>query len=219
MLLTRAPLDIVKQVNNDSPIVNVVRSGGGAPIAVDFTPPYKVLDITEEIEKNTGESLPDLASANAAEAVAAYCQRHGVQLPSPPHSIPRLIDTLVGHYVEPMCEQPTFLANHPIQMSPLAKRHPTRSALSDRVELFVAGKELVNAYSELNDPEEQRERFRDQMQQRANGDLEAQPLDEDFCRALEYGLPPTAGWGLGVDRLVMVRSTLSLLPCVLTVAF
>ena len=110
---------------------------------------------------------------------------------------------LVGHFLEEQCINPTFICDHPEVMSPLAKGHRSEPGLTERFELFIMKKEVCNAYSELNDPFVQRERFEQQAKDREAGDDEAQVIDEDFCTALEYGLPPTAGWGLGIDRLAM----------------
>merc|ERR1712232_1234929 len=108
--------------------------------------------------------------------------------------------------IEPLCDQPTFITDHPICMSPLARQHRDYPHLTERFELFVLGRELCNAYSELNDPDEQRRRFDAQQRDRDAGDAEAQPMDVSYCEALEYGLPPTGGFGLGIDRLVMTFS-------------
>jgi len=124
--------------------------------------------------------------------------------PRMPRTIPRLLDHLCAHLVEPGLVQPTFLTDHPLVMSPLAREGEGGRAA--RFELFVAGAELCNAYEELNDPEEQRRRFRAQQTERLGGETDVQPddFDEDYCRALELGLPPTGGWGMGVDRLVLL---------------
>lgn len=133
----------------------------------------------------------------------ALCEKHGVECPAP-HTSARIVDALVAHYIEPLCVNPTFVYNHPTCMSPLAKAHRTQPGVTERFELFVAGKELCNAYTELNDPFDQRARFAAQQQDQQRGDREAHSKDDDFCTALEYGLPPTGGFGLGVDRLVML---------------
>jgi len=116
----------------------------------------------------------------------------------------RVLAKLFDHIVEPKLIQPTFIIDHPIQVSPLSRRKDKEPEIAERFELFVAGKEIANAFSELNDPDDQRERFLEQARLRDSGDEEALFMDEDYIKALEYGMPPTAGEGIGIDRLVMV---------------
>jgi lysyl-tRNA synthetase class 2 len=116
----------------------------------------------------------------------------------------KLIDAIFGEYCEKHLIQPTFIVDYPMEMSPLSKRHRANPELTERFELFVNGKELCNAYTELNDPIDQLERFQEQLKLSEKGDDEAMFIDQDFLRALEYGMPPTSGMGIGMDRLVML---------------
>ena len=137
------------------------------------------------------------------DAVAAVASRRGIAV-GPDASAGHLLGALFEALVEPTLVQPTFVTRFPVELSPLARRNDGDPRFVDRFELIVAGHEIANAFSELNDPDDQRGRFEEQRRARAAGDLEAQPMDEDYLRALEYGLPPTAGEGIGVDRLVML---------------
>ncbi|CAG0887554.1 unnamed protein product [Cyprideis torosa] len=144
----------------------------------------------------------EFSSPSTRDFLDKLCAQHNVECPNP-RTTARLLDKLVGDFLEDQCQNPTFILDHPEIMSPLSKYHRSVSGLTERFELFIMFKEVVNAYTELNDPFTQRQRFEQQAKDKAAGDDEAQLIDENFCMALEYGLPPTAGWGLGVDRLAM----------------
>jgi lysyl-tRNA synthetase class 2 len=174
------------------------------PIEIDFTPPFRRIDMIEELEKMAKLNIPkDLTSDETVKYLVEACAKFDVKCP-PPQTTTRLLDKLVGHFLEETCVNPTFIINHPEIMSPLAKWHRSKPGLTERFELFINKHELCNAYTELNDPVVQRERFADQLKDRQSGDDEAMAMDETFCTALEYGLPPTGGWGLGIDRLAML---------------
>ncbi|OMO99502.1 Lysine-tRNA ligase, class II [Corchorus capsularis] len=174
------------------------------PIEIDFTPPFRRLDMVEELEKMANLNIPkDFSSDEANKYLVDACAKFEIKCP-PPQTTARLLDKLVGHFLEETCVNPTFIINHPEIMSPLAKWHRSKPGLTERFELFINKHELCNAYTELNDPVVQRQRFAEQLKDRQSGDDEAMALDETFCTALEYGLPPTGGWGLGIDRLAML---------------
>lgn len=181
----------------------------GEKYELSFEAPFKRLDMVTELETCLGEQIPrPLSSPEANKFMALQCVKHSVQY-SDGLTNAQLLDKLVGHFLESKCIQPTFIINHPTIMSPLAKTHEGNEELTERFELFIATSELCNAYTELNNPIVQRERFREQIEHKKSGDDEAQPHDEDFCQALEYGLPPTAGWGIGLDRLTMFLTNMN----------
>ncbi|XP_030944083.1 lysine--tRNA ligase, cytoplasmic-like isoform X1 [Quercus lobata] len=174
------------------------------PIEIDFTPPFRRIDMIEELEKMANLNIPkDFSSDEANKYLKDVCTKYEIKC-APPETTARLLDKLVGHFLEETCTNPAFIINHPELMSPLAKWHRTKKGLTERFELFINKHELCNAYTELNDPVVQRQRFAEQLKDRQSGDDEAMALDETFCTALEYGLPPTGGWGLGIDRLTML---------------
>lgn len=185
------------------------RPNGEDPIEIDFTPPFKRIDMIKGLEDYSGgqiklpENLELLESPDVNSYLIAACEKFEVKCP-PPQTTTRLLDKLVGHFIEEQCVNPTFIIHHPQLMSPLAKWHRSIPGLTERFELFVNKHEVCNAYTELNDPVVQRERFADQVKDREKGDDEAMAIDEHYCTALEYGLPPTAGWGMGIDRLTMM---------------
>ncbi|XP_042866369.1 lysine--tRNA ligase-like isoform X2 [Penaeus japonicus] len=177
----------------------------GEEFEIDFKPPYRRIHMFPDLEKILNVKLPAPDQLNTEEArktLSDLCEKHGIECP-PPRTAARLLDKLVGKFLEEKCIHPTFIMDHPQVMSPLAKYHRSIKGLTERFELFVAKKEICNAYTELNDPLDQRARFAQQAQDKAAGDDEAQMIDENFCTALEYGLPPTGGWGMGIDRLAM----------------
>ncbi|KAJ8951787.1 hypothetical protein NQ318_019760 [Aromia moschata] len=177
----------------------------GEEFEIDFTPPFKRIRMLPALEEALNIKLPPAAemdSPSTTKFLDDLCVKHNVECPSP-RTTTRLLDKLVGEFIEEKCVNPTFITEHPQTMSPLAKWHRSEPGLTERFELFVMKKEICNAYTELNDPAVQRQRFEQQAADKAAGDDEAQLVDETFCTALEYGLPPTGGWGLGVDRLTM----------------
>ncbi|MCB9511649.1 MAG: lysine--tRNA ligase [Deferribacteres bacterium] len=168
---------------------------------IDLSPPWPRVPLLEAIEKETGH---DLYGKNLDE-LRAIADELKIST-DPTWGEGKIIDEIFGELVEPKLIQPVFITDHPLSLSPLAKKHRDKPGLVERFEPFIAGKEMGNAFTELNDPIDQRERFMAQVALKERGDDEAQPLDEDFLRALEYGMPPTAGLGVGMDRLIMLMT-------------
>jgi len=178
----------------------------GEPIEIDFTPPWPRISMVEEIEKKLNQKLNrDFASEPARKQLEEVCEKLKLECP-PPLTSARLLDKLCGHFIEDHIVNPTFITEHPQIMSPLAKWHRSKEGLTERFEMFVNTKELCNAYTELNDPERQMQCFMGQAAAKEAGDDEAQGVDHDFVTALEHGLPPTGGWGCGIDRMTMFLS-------------
>jgi lysyl-tRNA synthetase class 2 len=170
---------------------------------IDFTTtPWRRVTLRDAIHEKTGI---DVLAHRDRDALVKEARTHNIEL-NPTETWPQLVDELLSKHVEPDLVDPTFIMDYPVELSPLAKRHRTEPGLVERFEAFAGGMEFANAFSELNDPDEQRARFEDQKRQLAEGDEEAQPYDEDFVRALEQGMPPAGGIGVGIDRLVMLLS-------------
>jgi lysyl-tRNA synthetase class 2 len=167
---------------------------------IDLTPPWRRLPMRDAILEQAGI---DIYEAATLDVLRQLVEQRGLEVdPQPTRGM--LVNEIFSEYVEPKLIQPTFIIDFPVEISPLAKRKPDNPDLVERLELFVGGLEMGNAYSELNDPLDQRQRFLDQERLREAGDEESHPMDEDYVRALEYGMPPTGGIGCGIDRMVML---------------
>ncbi len=168
---------------------------------ISFKAPYRRLPILDAIKEKTGYDL----NGKSEEEIREVCKALGMEIDDTMGK-GKLIDEIFGEYCEGTFIQPTFITDYPVEMSPLTKMHRSKPGLTERFELMVNGKELANAYSELNDPLDQEERFVEQMRLADKGDDEAMIIDQDFLRALQYGMPPTSGIGIGIDRLVMLMT-------------
>ncbi|XP_039497127.1 lysine--tRNA ligase isoform X1 [Drosophila santomea] len=196
---------MVKAIRGSYKITYHPEGPEGPEQELDFTPPFKRVSMIKTLEEKLQVKFPAADTFNSPETnqfLSQLCAKHQVECPAP-RTTARLLDKLVGEFIEEFCVNPTFICEHPQIMSPLAKYHRSIPGLTERFELFVAKKEICNAYTELNDPVVQRERFEQQASDKAAGDDEAQLVDENFCTSLEYGLPPTGGFGMGIDRLAM----------------
>lgn len=168
---------------------------------ISFKAPYRRLPILDAIKEKTGFDC----NGKSEKEIRAFCLEKGLEVDET-FGKGKLIDELFGEFCEGTFIQPTFITDYPVEMSPLTKMHRSKPGLTERFELMVNGKELANAYSELNDPLDQEERFKEQMRLADKGDDEAMIIDQDFLRALQYGMPPTSGIGIGIDRLVMLMT-------------
>lgn len=168
---------------------------------IDFKSPWPRIPLFEAIEKETGKNL----YGKSLDELKVVAKELHIEIDSS-FGAGKIIDEIFGEFVEPKLIQPTFIIDYPVEMSPLTKKHRSKAGLVERFECICNGKEIANAYSELNDPIDQRQRLEDQARLRAGGDEEAMAIDEDFLMALEYGMPPTAGIGIGIDRLAMIMT-------------
>lgn len=184
---------VVKTVHKGNTTVSL----GGKEIS--FKAPFPRVSMREAILEHTGFDI----DGKSEDELRAACADLGIET-DPSMGKGKLIDELFGEKCEPNYIQPTFITDYPVEMSPLCKKHRDNPEYTERFELMINGKEVANAYSELNDPIDQRERFEEQLRLSEKGDDEAMFIDQDFLRALEYGMPPTSGMGIGIDRLTMM---------------
>ena len=176
------------------------------PEHLNLQRPFAQLPFIPTIEKGAGRKLPDLSSSTATQDVMQWFSEVGIDVPPNP-TLPRLLDTLAEYYIEPLCVDPTFITHHPEALSPLSKSYicpETDQRIASRVELFINGPEYVNAYEEENSPFEQRRKFMQQLEFHPETEQGGREVDESYLEVLEWGMPPTGGWGCGLDRLVML---------------
>eukprot|EP00771_Trimastix_marina_P003953 gnl/Trimastix_PCT/672.p2 GENE.gnl/Trimastix_PCT/672~~gnl/Trimastix_PCT/672.p2 ORF type:complete len:590 (-),score=209.08 gnl/Trimastix_PCT/672:24-1793(-) len=195
---------MVHEITGGSDILELknFKKADGSPLSINFARPWRRLPFIPTLEEKTGVTFPaQLDTDEARDFIDRLCVEHNVQVTNP-RTTGRMLDKMLDHFCD--CIDPTFVTDHPAILSPLAKYKPDNPQITERFELMINNIEFCNAYTELNNPLVQRARFSQQAKAKAQGDDEAQFFDEDFCVALEYGLPPTAGWGLGIDRLAML---------------
>jgi lysyl-tRNA synthetase, class II len=182
-------------------LVAYVAQAAGYDGEIDFTAPWRRETLAGAIGSR---AHVDILANRTFESLAAATREQGHDVPENEETWGQLVDHLLSKFVEPELIQPTFLMDYPVEISPLAKRHRSEAGLTERWEAFAAGMEFANAFTELNDPDDQRARFEQQQRLADAGDEEAHPIDEAFLQALEHGMPPTGGIGIGIDRLVML---------------
>ncbi|PVH94741.1 lysyl-tRNA synthetase-like protein [Periconia macrospinosa] len=179
-----------------------------APDTIDFSAPFKQLPFIPTIEEACGRNLPNLSTPTATDDVLAFFKELDIPVPPNP-TLPRLLDVLAETYIEPLCVNPTFITSHPEALSPLSKSYidpSSKQIVAARAELFINGREYVNAYEEENSPFEQRRKFQQQLALQPDAEDSGKGIDESYLEVLEWGMPPTGGWGCGLDRLVMLFS-------------
>jgi lysyl-tRNA synthetase class 2 len=183
-------------------LVAYVSDEAGYEGELDFTPPWRRETLQDAIARRTGV---DILAERELPSLQAAMREQGLEVPAE-ETWAQVVDHLLSKHVEPELVQPTFLLDYPVELSPFAKRHRAKDGLVERFEAYARGMEIANAFTELNDPDDQRARFEEQRRYAAEGDEEAQPYDEGFVQALEHGMPPTGGIGIGIDRLVMLMT-------------
>jgi lysyl-tRNA synthetase class 2 len=198
---------MVEKIALDLTGSTLIRTGSNE---IDFKRPWKRFTMSEAIHHFTGISI----EGKSEEELVAVAKQLNVPIDKT-MAKGKIIDQIFGEKCEPFLIQPTFITDYPVEMSPLAKKHRNKEGLVERFEAICNGKELCNAFSELNDPLDQRQRFESQLELGKRGDEESMVLDEDFLRALEFGMPPTAGLGIGIDRLTMIMTNQSAIQDVL----
>ncbi len=184
-------------------LVSAVATAVGYDGEIDFTSPWRRVTLRDAIREGAGV---DILEHRHRDALAAAIDAAGLGMKTGERTWPQLVDDLLTKHVEAQVTDPVFVIDYPVELSPFAKAHRTEPGLTERFEAFVSGMEIANAFTELNDPDEQRARFEEQARYAAAGDDEAAPYDEAFVEALEHGMPPTGGLGLGIDRLVMLMT-------------